>query len=628
MKSIFYKQWSVVFLASFFCFCLGMFDQSFASNLIGFPPLLPLPCFIDEDGTKYKQHQELFLDFFNKNKSINKNHPPRKILDAIKDNNFQCNEGYKNLLDQYIKLYKHMNHHLIDISLKKMVIALGKYEDTLKNSGSEDSLIDKAQNDIAQNYLLFTQAYTKEIQKNSTLNRRLMPSLMSISQDLSQLIEGNSRREIIEKIIKGYEDFSSSYKNKKKSPNKMKEWGKEECQKVEVKKLVQMIGQSNGKSFLNDQSCPSLWTESQKKGNLSLEVPPKNLKLSDNEKVDITRCPNNPVSHQGRNYSEKDFVTLGDLHGNAGKLVFFLVKEGIASFEPAENCQKILDFYNRNQAVTNFPINQELSRLIKTMVIKKPPDVPQVRLIGDELSDRGKNDGITIEILKKLHNAQPSFEIMVSNHSIEFLRDISGLENMLCPGCITSIQPIKKILSQKVEREKNLKDIKNFINEVYMKHLKLISVTPQSDGNPVVFTHAPTEPKLVYAAAKELGAATQPDCDTEENLRKNITICADKINLNYLEKLKSAFNDSNVQNNILQKNMSTGADGKTLYQPIADLFWNRHTGKREYEPWKTANGHNTPEGLNFKRSTFELNNLLGKNSFYNNWNYQVLRPTM
>jgi len=349
---------------------------------------------------------------------------------------------------------------------------------------------------------------------------------------------------------------------------------------------------------------------------------PRTLTLSPEETVDISHCPDKRVSHAGKTYGRGDFVTIGDLHGNSGKLIFFLIKEGLASFNPPGNCQKILNFY-KSSGATKFPLGDELKGLLDSINIKGPPEAPNVRLLGDELSDRGKNDGITIELLKKLSVAQPNFEIMMSNHSIEFLREMSGLGNDLdFMGQANSSHPIKGVMGKKDKTEADVKamqDVNAFIRETYLKHLKLVSVTRQSDGRPVVFTHAPTEPKIVYEAAKALGVAIG-ECDTQEKIEKNIIVCSGRINQEYTRKVREAVAKPSAAGNILESNMSSDAEPNA----IADIFWKRHTSSwaRDVGNWKTANGHDKGVG-----STFELDNILGKGSGSDTGAYQVLRPT-
>ena len=353
---------------------------------------------------------------------------------------------------------------------------------------------------------------------------------------------------------------------------------------------------------------------------------PRTLTLSPEETVDISHCPDKRVSHAGKTYGQEDFVTIGDLHGNSGKLIFFLIKEGLASFKSPDDCKKILDFYKSDRA-TEFPLGDEIKGLLDSINIKGPPYAPNVRLLGDELSDRGKNDGITIELLKKLSAAQPNFEIMMSNHSIEFLREMSGLDNDLDSGGQTdSSHPIKGVMGKKDKTEADVKamqDVNAFIRETYLKHLKLVSVTRQSDGRPVVFTHAPTEPKIVYEAAKALGVAIG-ECDTQEKIEKNIIVCSGRINQEYTRKVREAVAKPSAAGNILESNMSSDAGPGVSHDPIADIFWKRHTSSwaRDVGNWKTANGHDKGVG-----STFELDNILGKGSGSDTGAYQVLRPT-
>lgn len=44
-----------------------------------------------------------------------------------------------------------------------------------------------------------------------------------------------------------------------------------------------------------------------------------------------------------------------------------------------------------------------------------------IRLLGDELADRGANDYFTLKLLEKLQLNKVPVEILLSNHSVEFI---------------------------------------------------------------------------------------------------------------------------------------------------------------------------------------------------------------
>lgn len=120
-------------------------------------------------------------------------------------------------------------------------------------------------------------------------------------------------------------------------------------------------------------------------------------------------------------------ITLGDLHGNALKLVWFLIREGfVDTGENGMTEKKYLKlakaWYMGNTTSFNEIIQDALHIL---------PGTGTLRLIGDELADRGIDDSLTLCILEKLSESCSDsadekqekgvtdfhLEILFSNHS-------------------------------------------------------------------------------------------------------------------------------------------------------------------------------------------------------------------
>jgi hypothetical protein len=389
--------------------------------------------------------------------------------------------------------------------------------------------------------------------------------------------------------------------------------------------------------------------------------------MSPTQTVDIRKCPQagEIVDHAGKIYTEDDYVTMGDLHGNFGKFVYFLVKEGMASFQDPQDCQKLLDLYYRSPKATAFPVDPVLDDLISKINIMRPPQVPNVRLIGDELGDRGKNDGLIIKLMSKLFSAQPGAEVIASNHSIFFMRMINGVFGGVDDAFLSAKQTdsMRSIFNKMFSKtslmptdQNELENVKKFINEDYLDRLKLVSVTNHSSGKKTVFTHAPSGDLSLIKAASELNI-NEPLCLDPLQLKTNLEYCVNLINQTYRAGLKKPYNvdpknlgrltldeyigeydkkdlpGKHLLDRFTSTETFTAKDKEDLRDPLADIFWRRHGDQfnPRWSPapaisrWDTANGHDLAT-TGSDLSTFELDNILGKGDGFLIGEYYVLRP--
>ena len=109
-------------------------------------------------------------------------------------------------------------------------------------------------------------------------------------------------------------------------------------------------------------------------------------------------------------------VSLGDIHGNALKLMYILIEEGVLKVTSEQ--------YATLHRIYMIPVIKLTKEDIKDFenIVSILPINPQkaITIIGDELADRGNNDYFTLLILKKLHKAGLNIDIMLSNHSVEY----------------------------------------------------------------------------------------------------------------------------------------------------------------------------------------------------------------
>lgn len=244
-------------------------------------------------------------------------------------------------------------------------------------------------------------------------------------------------------------------------------------------------------------------------------------------------------------------ICLGDLHGNALKLIYCLIQEGFLSLEQEADYLALKKIYNTPcQQLTQQHIAC-FNQLIDAAKINKNL---ALTLIGDEFADRGNNDYFTLKVIRKLHQEHVNLEIMLSNHAMEFLFEYAS-------GHFSGKQPFAYNQGQSMPSMKKLFDlslvneaeIRTWISQDYLPLLKAVGYQVELSQNRItLFTHAPVGLEVVAALAQELGVAY------DESSIPRLTASIDKINDNLLSHIEQFHQD------IYQ-----------IYPAIYDLTWNR-----------------------------------------------------
>ena len=161
--------------------------------------------------------------------------------------------------------------------------------------------------------------------------------------------------------------------------------------------------------------------------------------IIENNDSDIKICP-----QEERPVDPDVQYSIGDLHGSSQKLIYFLIQVGLLEMDEI-NYKKMVDLYEKwgyqllsvvvykqqqNQAKFNIldmkkeellsDLNQ-FKEILASAKVKGGPQHPLIRLIGDEMADRGHNDYFTLLILEKLQQNHVPYEIITSNHGAEFM---------------------------------------------------------------------------------------------------------------------------------------------------------------------------------------------------------------
>ena len=337
------------------------------------------------------------------------------------------------------------------------------------------------------------------------------------------------------------------------------------------------------------------------------------------EQVDIFKLPQ--VDERYLSAPGKQ-ISIGDLHGNTMKLLFLLVKHGIAKNLTAADYQDLVDIYKTR------PLSKENLKAFNLILDKIEFNADtKIRFIGDELADRGNNDYFTLKVFEKLHKNKVPFETLASNHSIEFIEAYEIQDNFHAPmlsqgGHAPSLESLQDLGARDVVTRDEVIELTRY----YKPSLKLISYSLNEDhSNITLYSHAAIGINTIKKVAEKLGV-DYLDADSTE-LAQTI----DSIN----EQFQKHVESNTVHTLYDRRNMEAGYSGHAdlTDAPIEMLMWNRLYGEDIIERPNNLNGFslnyvhghdsNDPKLVN----NYNLDNILGKAQSLNQGEYTVLYST-
>jgi hypothetical protein len=233
---------------------------------------------------------------------------------------------------------------------------------------------------------------------------------------------------------------------------------------------------------------------------------------------------------------ENKIVIIGDLHGNAMKLIYQLIKYGIMKIDK--------DFFNLLWIIYERDINkitvddlEQFEYYVSAMEVHIAPKL--LVMIGDEFADRGQNDYFTALVLQKLHDSAVAYKIYLSNHGAHF---ISWIENQTNVAQKMPFQQALSLDNLRVLISKlKLKDAVNITEKMhemfesaYIEHLMLIGYIQENDAVSCILTHAPIDNIIMKELASTFGV--NYNIETGEN----IAACIDQINAHILDDIKES----------------------------------------------------------------------------------------
>lgn len=304
------------------------------------------------------------------------------------------------------------------------------------------------------------------------------------------------------------------------------------------------------------------------------------------------------------NYPSGVEITIGDLHGNALKLLYFLIRNDVLKM-PEEDYQLFMHIYQKSP--------EELGHkdLAMFQVILNAAEVTthhKIRFLGDDLCDRGMNDYYTIHLFKKLDMAGVPFDIILSNHGNFFLSALERPEQSFNynpygegenESTVQSMLNLGKIIDKNLV---NKQDIIDLVQHHYLKHLKFPGYTLNKEKNELtLYSHAPIDLNILTNLAQDLKTPFN------DNNLKELTHSLDLINNQISQWIMSnSFTTHYVELNEAHTKANTPS-------PLKQVLWNR-----DYTILKRSNDGTKHYNINYVHghdsmpNVFDLDNLFGK----------------
>lgn len=329
------------------------------------------------------------------------------------------------------------------------------------------------------------------------------------------------------------------------------------------------------------ETLPPLVTNSQNTQNTDVIEGSKRTRIEDDASSKISE--DEQIDNTKRRKAEEDnyFSNLADPQQKALVLLReFYRKTQEQTLSPEEYIAKLFG-YNYWHHVPRYFMD-----LFTKLEVRDTQST--IRLIGDELSDRGVNDIFILLLYKFLKLNGVKITTLISNHNIEFIYFYLESLNMsekefaniadygISNRFKISLFSLKHMMHMGLFTKENLK---HYVENYYLPTLKLIDFNLSEDGGIRLFSHAPIRFEIIRILASTLGV-TYLD-DTPENL--GVTI--NNINENFRNCFKDRFNE--FFPNPSQDNFSSTNTPENIQMivrfPFRYIAWNRWSAIRDMD---------------------------------------------
>ena len=312
--------------------------------------------------------------------------------------------------------------------------------------------------------------------------------------------------------------------------------------------------------------------------------------------------------------------TIGDLHGNALKLVFFLLHEGVCSLS-AEQYERLVKIYYTKCNILNARLLAQFDEIIASMTILNHRTL--ARLMGDDVAERGSNDYFTLTILTKLRQHKVPVEILLSNHNLGFIEANESKNRLkykrLPNGQASSLDNLQHLIDRKLVTRARVAEM---VDNAYKPMVKALSYSLDPAKNSItIYSHAPIDIKVIYFLAKKLQV---PFAD---NTSLELASTIGNINRRFAAHLRDNTTSTLYDRNQIGKKDALKA--ATANNPIEMLTWNRNYDIIDRKPIHKkyavnyVHGHD-PDGPS-EGNLCNLDNTLGKGRSMHQGKYDVIR---
>ncbi|TAL61081.1 MAG: hypothetical protein EPN84_08565 [Legionella sp.] len=315
-------------------------------------------------------------------------------------------------------------------------------------------------------------------------------------------------------------------------------------------------------------------------------------------------------------YAAGTEVTIGDLHGNAIKLLYFLINSHVLNLSKG-SYKLLLEIYKKKPE----QLTAEDLTLFRDLVDQGTYSAEQkIRFLGDDLCDRGMNDYFTLLIYKKLDSEDVPFEIVLSNHGNFFLEAYESLDHDFSKNpygqgknesIVQSMLNLAKIINRGLV---NKEEVIQIVQTHYLKHIVFPGYLINKNKKEItIFSHAPLDLQILNALAQDLQVkySDRNLDDLSQSFNAINTVMTQWIMSNNFTKHYTELNEAHTKSN--------------TESPIHQVLWNRDYAilDRNYEPENKPYFVNYVHGHDSEPNVFDLDNLLGKGIKHNKGPYAV-----
>lgn len=184
-------------------------------------------------------------------------------------------------------------------------------------------------------------------------------------------------------------------------------------------------------------------------------------------KVNIHKYPE-ILEHQDQQ------ITIGDLHANPLLLLHILIRHQIFKISARDYAKLVLLHKALDENAYQPDLYYQFLNIIWNAQVDK---MPLIRFIGDEVADRMGNDLLMLFILKKLHDHQIPYRILISNHGLCFLSHYTALINhkqQMNPRLSPEFCPSFHVMATYIAKGHfELSMLKSMVTNAYLPHLEL-----------------------------------------------------------------------------------------------------------------------------------------------------------